>query len=174
MKKGFTMIELIFVIVILGILAGVALPRLASTRDDAEISATVANLRTLISDAGAYYVANKNFADAKWKDFTNIPLQISKGEPITTSNEATKDVHLAVGGLNCIVVRIVDKSDDAPAHFIFGKDRNNKKEGACKQVLEANAVKAYVEATMKGVKLGDGIGDGAIAIGLNSSVHTAP
>ena len=33
MKKGFTMIELIFVIVILGILASVAIPRLAGTRE---------------------------------------------------------------------------------------------------------------------------------------------
>ena len=33
MKKGFTMIELIFVIVILGILARVAIPRLAGTRE---------------------------------------------------------------------------------------------------------------------------------------------
>ena len=61
MKKGFTMIELIFVIVILGILASVAVPRLASTREDAEISATVANLRTLVSDASSYYVANGTF-----------------------------------------------------------------------------------------------------------------
>ena len=38
MKKGFTMIELIFVIVILGILASVAIPRLAGTRTDAEIA----------------------------------------------------------------------------------------------------------------------------------------
>ena len=35
--KAFTMIELIFMIVILGILAAVAIPRLAATRDDAEI-----------------------------------------------------------------------------------------------------------------------------------------
>ena len=35
MKKAFTMMELVFVIVILGILAAVAVPRLAVTRDDA-------------------------------------------------------------------------------------------------------------------------------------------
>ena len=33
--KAFTMIELVFVIVVLGILAGVAVPKLAATRDDA-------------------------------------------------------------------------------------------------------------------------------------------
>jgi len=37
-KKAFTMIELLFVIVVIGILAGVAIPRLAATRDDAEIT----------------------------------------------------------------------------------------------------------------------------------------
>ena len=36
-KSAFTMVELVFVIVILGILAGVAIPRLAVTRDDAMI-----------------------------------------------------------------------------------------------------------------------------------------
>lgn len=37
-KSGFTMIEMVFVIVVLGILASVAIPRLAATRTDAEIS----------------------------------------------------------------------------------------------------------------------------------------
>ena len=62
MKKGFTMIELIFVIVILGILASVAIPKLAATRDDAEVSRAAANIRTLVTDLGAYYTAQGKFA----------------------------------------------------------------------------------------------------------------
>ena len=72
MKKGFTMIELIFVIVILGILASVAIPRLAGTRTDAEIATTVANIRTLLSDLNSYYVVKGEFAEGadgvKWNE----------------------------------------------------------------------------------------------------------
>ena len=55
MKKNssaFTMIELVFVIVVLGILAAVAIPRLAATRGDAQISkgrSDVAAIRSGIS-----------------------------------------------------------------------------------------------------------------------------
>lgn len=37
-RKAFTMIELVFVIVVLGILAAIAIPRFAATRDDAQIA----------------------------------------------------------------------------------------------------------------------------------------
>ncbi len=60
MKKAFTMIEVIFVIVIIGILAAVAIPKLAATRDDAVISAIVSNARLALGDFEAYYTSQGN------------------------------------------------------------------------------------------------------------------
>jgi general secretion pathway protein G len=48
-KNGFTMIELVFVIVVLGILAAIAIPRLAATRDDAQIAKGRANILAIRS-----------------------------------------------------------------------------------------------------------------------------
>ena len=51
-KKAFTMVELVFVIVVIGILSAIAIPKLAATRDDATITkaiATVGSVRSAIA-----------------------------------------------------------------------------------------------------------------------------
>ena len=52
MKRAFTMVELVFVIVVIGILAGIAVPKFSATRDDATLvkaRTTVASIRSAIS-----------------------------------------------------------------------------------------------------------------------------
>jgi len=48
-KNAFTMIELVFVIVVLGILAAVAIPKFAATRTDAQISKARADISSIRS-----------------------------------------------------------------------------------------------------------------------------
>jgi len=49
MKRGFTMLELVFVIVVLGILASIAVPRLFATRDDAVVARARADIASIRS-----------------------------------------------------------------------------------------------------------------------------
>jgi len=60
-RNAFTMMEIIFIIVILGILAAVAIPKLAATRDDAKISQAAMHLAVAVSNAGTQYTAVHNF-----------------------------------------------------------------------------------------------------------------
>ena len=63
MRKGFTMVELIFVIVIIGILAGIAIPKLSATRDDAKHAKLISNTQICINDLIAGYKGVGNTLD---------------------------------------------------------------------------------------------------------------
>jgi type IV pilus assembly protein PilA len=62
-QKGFTLIELMIVIAIIGILAAIAIPQFASYRAKSYNTASISDSRNLRTDLEAYY--------AEWDSYPN-------------------------------------------------------------------------------------------------------
>ena len=61
-KKAFTMIEPIFVIVIIGILAVVVISKISATRDDAKLTKVMSEIVVAIQDINAYNISEGKLA----------------------------------------------------------------------------------------------------------------
>ncbi|HFU74533.1 MAG TPA: prepilin-type N-terminal cleavage/methylation domain-containing protein, partial [Helicobacteraceae bacterium] len=65
-RLAFTMVELVFVIVVIGILSAIAIPKLAATRDDATITVainTVSSVRSALATERQKRVLRGTFTD---------------------------------------------------------------------------------------------------------------
>lgn len=101
-SNGFTMIELIFVIVVLGILTAIAVPKFAATRDDAEIAsarATIAAVRSgIISERQQRMLqGNTNYIADLGANFTDVLTYPAKN---WTRNSATS-YSTTIAGTTC-------------------------------------------------------------------------
>lgn len=116
LKNAFTMIELVFVIVILGILAAVALPKFSATRDDAKVSMIAQNIGTAVGEI-ASYATSKGSSDSDLSVMSNALQKLkNSGNAVLSNNKAV----ISIDGADCINIDVVKNvtNDDLKVSFV--------------------------------------------------------
>lgn len=116
MKRGFTLIELVMVIVILGILAVVAIPRYFNLRSDAQSAAENGVVGGVRAGIHTYFAQNK-----VWPTALDSALASTNA---STTNPFFDDV-LAQGGVTADWVKDATGNYVGPASTVYNYDSSD-------------------------------------------------
>lgn len=138
-RTAFTMIELIFVIVILGVLASVAIPRLSATRDDAYNARLAQNIMTGAGEIASYAVS-KGQTENNLTDMSNALIAlIRSGDGVENSAERT--VNVKRGGIDdCVFIKVQTQFNEENLTVGFGSANGD---GNCLRLQELIDVNVY-------------------------------
>ena len=134
MKKAFTMIELIFVIVIIGILAAVAVPKMAATRNDARVAAIASFTASAANEIAARAISTG-------EPTVDLPSMSNIVKGMIARGDATFNLHTLNIKMNtvsdCLKLIVLSSSNDMNLTMRYGNAGSDTVCQALQSVINA-------------------------------------
>ncbi|MBY0540427.1 type II secretion system protein [Arcobacter caeni] len=130
MKSAFSLLELIFAIVILGIVASFAIPKYIDTKDSALVSTIKRDLNTAVSSLQSYYLLNQKIE------------KISDVLTINDTNWTVSDTKISDKN-SCVYLEVkTSQSENKSIEVVVDSQKDTT---ICKKIKEAKIVTASYE-----------------------------
>ena len=146
-KKGFSLVELMIVVVIMGILIAVAIPLYGAITENANNKTCATNIETIKSTAANYYaaydqVALKDYADlAAFMDDGKIPVCPLAVDTLTDGSDDYKVFIQTNGSAKVVCPQLnTDKTDTVDDHNPEGTEAADFNTGTALTGTVANGV----------------------------------
>ncbi|MEO1942526.1 MAG: type II secretion system protein [Campylobacterales bacterium] len=157
MRRAFTMIELIFGIILIAILATVAIPKLMATREDAKAARTLENINTIRKEVWEYAHAKGRVEDnfSKMSDTAKLLEDMELAEEIKEGDKLDLRIKVVRDEDYCVQFELYETTDPTTGNRItelnLSKNENNK--GSACKIVQEKAYAVDYPITLLGVSI---------------------